>query len=79
MKISVDIDCTPEEARRLMGLPDLSSIHDLYLERMRKLVEEGAAGDGMTALLQSWAPMGESGMAMWRQILERMGSASPSK
>lgn len=79
MKISVNVDCTPEEARRLMGLPDLTEIHEVYLERMRKLVEEGAGGDGMAALLQSWAPMGESGMAMWRTLMENMGGAASSK
>ena len=25
MKVSVDVDCTPEEARRFLGLPDLSA------------------------------------------------------
>ncbi|WP_371917856.1 DUF6489 family protein, partial [Pseudomonas sp. FW306-02-F08-AA] len=24
MKINVEVDCTPEEARRFMGLPDLA-------------------------------------------------------
>lgn len=79
MKISVDVDCTPEEVRRLMGLPDLSSIHEVYLERMRKAVEENTGGEGMAALMQSWAPMGESGMAMWRQLLEGMGKAGTAK
>jgi hypothetical protein len=26
MKISVDVDCTPEEARRFLGLPDLTPV-----------------------------------------------------
>lgn len=28
MKVHLEIDCTPEEARRAMGLPDLSPVHD---------------------------------------------------
>ena len=28
MKVTIDIDCTPEEARRFMGLPDLTPVHD---------------------------------------------------
>ena len=41
MKVTVDVDCTPEEARRFMGLPDLSQVHEAYVERMRKTVAEG--------------------------------------
>jgi hypothetical protein len=30
MKINVEIDCTPEEARRAVGLPDLTPLHDPF-------------------------------------------------
>ncbi|AGH49758.1 MULTISPECIES: DUF6489 family protein [Sphingomonas] len=72
MKISVDVDCTPEEARRFMGLPDLSSVHDVYLEKMRRTIEDGITPDTLTSMIQSWAPMGEAGMGMWRQLFEQM-------
>jgi hypothetical protein len=29
-----------EEARRMMGLPDLTPVHDAYIERMTKAVSE---------------------------------------
>jgi len=35
MKMTVDVDCTPEEARRFLGLPDLTPVHRAYVERMR--------------------------------------------
>ena len=28
MKVTVDVDCTPAEARAFRGLPDVSPIHD---------------------------------------------------
>src|ERR1700712_2838966 len=34
MKVTVDVDCTPEEARRFLGLPDLSPVHDAYVAKM---------------------------------------------
>lgn len=73
MKISVDIDCTPEEARRFMGLPDLSSIHEAYLSRMRSAIEQGITPDAIQSMMQAWSPMGETGMALWRKLLEQMG------
>ena len=74
MKISVDVDCTPEEARRFMGLPDLSSVHEVYLDKMKRAMDEGITPDTITKMVQSWAPMGEAGMNMWRQLFEQFGS-----
>ncbi|WCT73276.1 DUF6489 family protein [Sphingomonas naphthae] len=79
MKMTMDVECTPEEARRVMGLPDLTPIHDAYLEKMRKLVEDGITPDTMESMMRAWAPMGDTGMAMWRQLMDRMtGSMSKS-
>ncbi|MEO7470377.1 MAG: DUF6489 family protein, partial [Sphingobium limneticum] len=30
MKVTVDVDCTPAEARAFLGLPDVTPIHDKY-------------------------------------------------
>jgi hypothetical protein len=73
MKITVDVDCTPEEARRFMGLPDLSSLHEAYLAKMRGAIEQGITPDTIQSLMQSWAPMGEAGLTVWRQMLDHMG------
>ncbi|QPQ54536.1 hypothetical protein IC614_09360 [Allosphingosinicella flava] len=72
MKVSVDIDCTPEEARRFLGLPDLTPIHDLYLEQMRKAMTDGIGQEAFGEMMKSWAPLGENGMALWRQMMDGM-------
>lgn len=74
MNISVNVDCTPEEARRFMGLPDLASIHELYLEKLRTMMEEGLTPDTVETLMRNWGPMGEASMTMWRQLFENMGT-----
>jgi hypothetical protein len=77
MKISVDVDCTPEEARRFMGLPDLSSVHAIYLAKVERMVDEGITAENIDAMVRAWSPMGEAGMTMWRQMFEQM--SSPTK
>ena len=72
MKISVDVDCTPEEARRFMGLPDLSSVHAIYLAKIEQMVDEGISADTVETMMKAWSPMGEAGMAMWRQMFEQL-------
>lgn len=71
MKVTVDIDLTPEEARRAMGLPDLSPIHERYVGMMLDTMQGNAVKPEMIeALLKSWAPMGEAGLTLWRRLLE---------
>ena len=72
MKVTVDVDCTPEEARRFLGLPDLTPVHQAYVERMTKAVTEGVTPESFTELARSWGPMSEAGLAMWRQMAENM-------
>ena len=72
MKVSVDIDCTPEEARRFLGLPDLTPVHAAYVERMTKAASEGVTAESVAEMMKSWGPMSEAGTAMWRSMLEGM-------
>jgi hypothetical protein len=71
MKVTVDVDCTPEEARRFMGLPDLSAVHQAYVDKMTKAAE-GLTPDAVGELMKSWGPMGEAGINMWSQMFEQM-------
>ena len=72
MKFTIDVDCTPEEVRRLVGLPDLTPVHQAYVEKMTRAVSEGVTPESMTELMRSWGPMSEAGMTMWRSMLEGM-------
>ncbi|MEA3053831.1 MAG: hypothetical protein QOG72_2734 [Sphingomonadales bacterium] len=72
MKISVDVDCTPEEARRFLGLPDLAPVHQAYVERMTKAASEGLTAESAAEMMKSWGPMSEARMTMWRSMLEGM-------
>lgn len=71
MKVTVDVDCTPEEARRFLGLPDLTPVHDAYVETMRKMMADGIAADSMTEMMKSWGPMSEAGLGFWKQMFEQ--------
>ena len=78
MKITVDVDCTPEEARRFMGLPDMTAVHDAYIDKLKQTIEEGITPDALNAMMRSWMPMGEAGMNIWRSMFDQMGRAAGS-
>lgn len=73
MKVTIEIDCTPEEARRMMGLPDMTVLHERYLSMMGEAMEGGIRPEMLEGLLRSWAPMGEAGLSIWRQIMAGAG------
>ena len=77
MKVTVNVDCSPEEARRFLGLPDLTPVHQAYVEKMQKAVAEGAGPEMFADMMRAWGPMSEAGMNMWRQMLDQM-TKSPS-
>lgn len=72
MKITMDIECTPEEARRLMGLPDMAPIHDIYLDKLKETMRQGLTPETVDQMIRTWTPMGEVGMTAWRQMIEQM-------
>ncbi len=70
MKINIEIDCTPEEARSFMGLPDVGALHDTYLSKMQSLMQDGITPGDVEALMKSWMPGATMGFeqlqkAMW--------------
>lgn len=71
MKVNVELDCTPEEMRRLMGLPDLTPVHEAYVQQLAGLMAGSAVKpEAVEAMMKSWAPMGEAGMGLWRKLME---------
>ena len=40
MKINIDMDITPEEMRRLFGLPDMQPLHEEMLDKMKEQMKD---------------------------------------
>lgn len=77
MKVTIDIDLTPEEARRAIGLPDLTPLHERYVQMLMDTMQGRAIQPEMVEnLFKSWAPMNEAGLALWRRLLEGGAKAS---
>lgn len=69
MKITVEVDLTPIEARRLLGLPDVEPIQEAM---MNGLMEQFQNARGMLdpeALLKLWGPVGAQGLDQLQKVL----------
>lgn len=73
MKITFDIDCSPEEARAFLGLPDLAPLHEAYVGKMQSLVTEGIGPADFERMTRSWLPGVSEGLETWRQAIFNAG------
>ncbi len=79
MKVTFDIDCTPAEARAFFGLPDLTPIHDLYIERMKSVVTEGLTPADFEKMTRSWMPGMAEGFEQWRNAMWSAATGGDAK
>jgi hypothetical protein len=73
MKISIDVDCTPEEARRFLGLPDVAPMQAEMMQAMQKRMMSGLEAMEPDQILKTWLPSGLKGWeemqkAFWSQM-----------
>jgi hypothetical protein len=61
VKINIEVDCTPEEARRTVGLPDLTPVHEVFVGRLQELVAQATDPSEAQNLIRNWMSAGLQG------------------
>ncbi len=69
MKVNLELDVTPEEMRRLLGLPDVSPVNDMLVERLREQVEKGLDGTLLRNMVTSIVKGGSQGLEAYQSLL----------
>lgn len=70
MKISVDIDCTPEEARAFLGLPDVKPMQDALMQDMQARIAASLQAMEPGEMMKLWLP---SNLKAFEQMFEAFG------
>ncbi len=76
MNVKIDIDMSPEELRRLLGLPDVEPIQREMMEKLRAHMIEGVDGYDPIKLLQ---PYLTGTLASWDLVQKLISIAGKSK
>lgn len=81
MKISIDIDCTPEEARRFFGLPDVAPMQEAVMAEVQEKIMANLKAMDAETLVKTWMPAGMQGWeqmqkAFWSQMAGGAGKGS---
>ena len=65
MKIKFDIECTPEEARQFMGLPDVQPMQEVLMKELEERMRENINSLEPEVMLKTWLPATIEG---WGQV-----------
>lgn len=77
MKVTFNIDCTPIEARAFFGLPDLTPVHDLYLDKLKATLSDGVNPADFEKLTRAWMPGIADGLEQWQKMFTGAISKPP--
>lgn len=79
MKVNIEIDCSPEEARRFMGLPDVEKANAVYVDAFAKAMQGASNVDQLQEYAKQLAPMGQMGLKVFQSFVEgaRKAAAEP--
>ena len=82
MKIKIDVDCTPEEARTFLGLPDVGPMQDAMMTEIQKRLMANLDAMDPETMIRTWMPIGLQGLEslqkmFWTQMSK--GAAEPPK
>ena len=82
MKVNVEIDCTPQEARTFLGLPDVTALNDHMVAEMQKRMDANMAALAPEELMKTWMTFGMGAQEQFRNLMTAatsgvMGGAKP--
>lgn len=70
MKLNIEIDMTADEARRVMGLPDVTKLQErLVAEMEKRMLDTIRTASDPEALLRTWFSWGTQGLEQFQRFV----------
>ncbi len=80
MKINIDLDLSPKEARQMLGLPDLEPMQNEMMKKIQEKMDQGIAEmSDPELLLKRYLPMGIQGIEQFQQFMSMAAKAASGK
>ena len=73
MKITVDIDCTPEEARAFLGLPDVRPVQEQLMQDVQERMTANLKAMDSGEMMKLWLPGSVKGIEQFLELFARKG------
>ncbi len=77
MKFNFDIECTPEEARAFIGLPNIAPMQERLMKELEEKMQENIRNLSPEEMVKTWMPatmqgIGEMQKIFWAQMGVKM-------
>jgi uncharacterized protein DUF6489 len=69
MKMNIQIDMTPDEARKFLGLPDVSKAQERMMAEIEKRMKQAVDVNDPEAMMRAWMPLGGQGFEQFQRFL----------
>ena len=76
MKMKIEVECTPEEARTFLGLPDVSGLNAHLVDEMKKRMDGNMNMLQPDELMKTWMAFGGQAQEQFRKLMTAAASAS---
>ena len=69
MKVKLEVDCTPKEARAFLGLPDVSALNEHMVKEMQRRMDANMAMVAPEELMRNWMSFGGQATEQFRKLM----------
>ena len=70
MKVKIEAECTPEEARTFLGLPDVTVLNAHLVDEMKRRMDANITAMQPDELMKSWTSFGLQAQDQFRQMMQ---------
>jgi hypothetical protein len=74
MKVKLDIECTPEEARAFFGLPDVKPLQQTMMKEIEARMLQGLAAMDPNEMMKTWMPTTLQGFENMQRFWSQMAA-----
>ncbi len=78
MKFHIEIDCTPEEARAFLGLPEVAPMQRAVLQAAEERLLEAIKAMDAKTLMEQWLPLSLRNLEQWQSLWAQMAASAAS-
>ena len=75
MKVTIEIDCTPQEARAFLGQPDVEVFNAWLMEQMKVRFEQNMELLKPEEMMKGWMAVGGQAQDAMRRFMETAAAA----
>ena len=79
MKITIDVDCTPQEARAFLGLPDVKPVQDAMMASLSEQMKTQAGKMDLESMMKMWMQPGLEGFGKLQEMMMTAAGARSDK